>query len=171
MKQDNSAWLLLDSRNQPVCEYEGILSVQVTESADVLSEPLENGQFASYNKVQSPNSINVQLVIGSNPATQKAALTTLTALKKGTDLAALYTPSKIYPNLALVEISQSRSQSEGASLLVVDLTFQEIRSAFVGSQTVQWQPKDPGAGNEVDGGRKSLLATGADMTLKQFGGA
>lgn len=159
-------WALLNDDSRPLCDYEGILSVNVTESAQVLAEPLENGQFASYNKVQAPNVVSVQLAIGSDPGRQTAALAALSAFKAGTRTAVLYTPAKYFPRLALIEISQSRSQSEGASLLVVDLTFQEIRSATVEANEVKWAPKDASAAEPVDKGRASGQTWAAGLAKK-----
>lgn len=165
----NGTWQLLNSFGQPICHYEGFLACNISESSQVLSEPVENGQFATYNKVLQPITVNAQLVIGSDPGVGSRALLDLSYLRRTTQLVTLVMPSgRIYDRLALVEFGHSYSQSEGTRLLVVDLTLQEIRSASVDSKSVKWAPKDPSAGNPVDSGRKSLAATGLDMTLKEF---
>lgn len=159
-------WALLNSAGDPLCDYEGILSVSVTESSQVLSEPLENGKFASYNKVQAPNIVSVQLAIGSDPARQVTAMEVLADFKAGTETASLYTPAKRYENLALTEIGQSRSQSDGATLLIVDLQFQEVRSALVATTEVQWSPKSASSADPVDKGRVSADSWALSLNKK-----
>lgn len=168
MSQDFTRWAILNANDRPVCDYIGIMECSVAENAQVLTEPLECGSLAAYNKVQSPDAVSITLAIDGDPAVQTAALNDLRALKQavGTDsLCKLVTPYFVIENLALETISQARSASRNATALVCELTFITIRTVSTGSATVTWSPKNPTSSNEVNSGKvqpKTLAAQIAD---------
>lgn len=154
--QDYSQWAVLNSRDEPICDYIGVMSVAIQKQASVLTEPIENGQLAAYNKVQAPDGAVISIAIDGDPATQTAALADLEALKQGTGkgyLCKIVSPYFVLDNLALETISQSRSASQNATTLICELSFIAIRSVTTGSQAVLWQPKNATSADPVDSGR------------------
>lgn len=156
MAQDYSGWALLNAKDRPVCEYVGITACTLAEASQVLTEPLEGGSLAAYNKVQAPDIVSVSLAISGDTAVQSRALDDLRALKQavGTEsLCRLVTPFFIVENLALETISQARTVTQNASALVCELSFLAVRSVSAGTATVTWSPKDPTSADEVDAGK------------------
>lgn len=156
MPQDFSQWAILNADGRPICEYVGILSCSLAESSQVLTEPIEGGLLAAYNKVQAPDVVSVSLGIEGNPSVQTTALDALRALKQsvGTEsLCRLVTPYFVVDNLALESISQARSTSKNATALVVELSFLTVRSVSAGRVTVAWSPRRATSAQEVNGGK------------------
>lgn len=171
MPDRTSTWALLNARDQRVCDYIGIVECSVGESSQVLTEPIENGELAAYNKVQQPDAVAVSLAISGDPATQTAALAALKSLKQGTGrdyLCKLISPYFLVDNLALETISQSRSVTQNATSLIVELSFVRIRSISTSTSRVAWQPKNASSANCSDGGRvqpeRTSLARLSDWT-------
>lgn len=160
-KIDFGTWALLNSSNEPICDYEGILEVVKSVSSQVLTEPIEGGELAAYNKVQQPDAVRVTLSLGGDPATQSACLEQIKALKQGTGseyLCKLVTVSDVTDSLALESFSQSHTAQQNATLLVVELLFVRIRSVSVSTQTVKWSPKKATSADQVNNGRTQSYA-------------
>lgn len=161
-KTDYSNWLLLNFAQSPICDHDGILKVSISERSQVLTEPVEGGLLASYNKTQMPTAINVDIAVKGDTSRQTAALADLRALKNavGTNaLCTLITPSATFDRLALEEIGQSRSASDGAALLIVSLSFITVRVASATSGRVAWSPKNAGSADNVGRGRVQTKET------------
>lgn len=95
MAKDTNTWAILNAQDRPICEYVGITECSVGEQSQVLTEPLEGGQLAAYNKVQAPDAVTIALAISGDPSVQTAALADLKALKNGVgkdSLCTLVTP-------------------------------------------------------------------------------
>lgn len=155
-QNDYGAWGLLGADDQKICDYEGILEVSNSSSSQILTEPLENGQLAAFNKVQQPENVRVLLSLGSDPTKQRESMTRLKQFKGGTGsgfLCKLISPSEVSENLSLESIGQTRTSQSGATLLTVELTFVQIRVVQVTSQQLAWSPKNPTGADPVNSGR------------------
>ena len=75
MAQDYTGWAILNSKGLPICDYVGITACNVSQSATVLTEPLENGELAAFNKVQQPDAVRVSIGIDGDPSVQSAFAT------------------------------------------------------------------------------------------------
>lgn len=167
-QNDYGAWGLLGADDQKICDYEGILEVSNSSSSQVLTEPIENGQLAAFNKVQQPENVRVLLSLGSDPTKQRASLTRLKQFKSGTGsgfLCKLISPSEVSENLSLESIGQTRTSQSGATLLTVELTFVQIRVVQVTSQQLAWSPKNPTGANPVNSGRVQTESSGNNDLL------
>lgn len=160
-KIDLGSWALLGADNLPICDYDGIIEVQKASASQVLTEPVEGGELAAFNKVQTPDAVRVTLSLGDDPATQTAALDRLKALKAGTGadyLCKLVTLSDVTDNLALESIGESHSVSQNANLLFVELSFIRVKSVQVSSAQVKWSPKKATSSSQVNQGRTQSYA-------------
>lgn len=149
-------YALYRSDGQPICNYDGIIDVTIDEKAEVLTEPIEGGQLAAFNKAQQPTRINVTLAVEGNEERQHKAFQDLQRLKAQTgngSLCSLIAPTGSYSNLALETVSYSRSASEHATLLVLSVSFLEIRTAITTGASVKWSPKSASSSDNVDKGR------------------
>lgn len=163
-------WALLGADGMRICDYEGILEVIRASSSQVITEPIEGGELAAFNKVQQPDAVRVTLSMGGDPAEQSAALERLKRLKKGTGsdyLCMLVSPADVVDSLALESIGQSHSAQNGATLLVVELSFIRIRAVQTTTAKVQWTPARATSAEPVNAGRtqsyayKNLLGSSA----------
>lgn len=160
-KIDSGNWALLGADNRPICEYDGIIEVQKASAAQVLTEPVEGGELAAFNKVQSPDSVRVTLSLSDDPTKQAAALDRLKALKQGTGagyLCKLVTLSDVTDSLALESIGESHSVSQNANLLFVELSFIRVKSVQTSAASVRWNPKRATSANQVNQGRTQSYA-------------
>lgn len=162
-----STWAVLDSEDRPICGYVGITACSLAESAQVLTEPLEGGNLAAFNKVQAPDAVSVSLAISGDPAVQGQALNDLRALKAAVGAASLcklVTPFFVVDNLALETISQSRSVAQNSTSLVVELGFISVRSVSASSTMVAWAPKNPTSSEEVKVGKVQTKTLAANIS-------
>ena len=167
MAQDFSTWAILNASDRPVCDYVGIVACSLAEAARVLTEPLEGGNLAAYNKVQAPDAVSLSLALDGDPSIQTQALNALRSLKQaiGTDsLCKLVTPYFVVENLALETISQSRSVTQNASSLIVELGFVTIRAVQTGTRKVVWSPQNPTSSDEVSAGKVQPKTLAAKLT-------
>lgn len=166
MAQDFSSWAILNSSDRPVCDYVGIVACSLAEAAQVLTEPLEGGNLAAYNKVQAPDAVSVSLALDGDPSIQTQALNQLRNLKQAigsSSLCKLVTPYFVVENLALETISQSRSVTQNATSLIVELGFITIRTVQTGNRRVVWSPRNPTSSDEVNGGKVQSQTTSGQM--------
>ena len=90
--------------------------------------PVEQGAFASYNKVALPFDINVIVTCSGNGAMTKTAfLAAIQTLLSELTLVSVTTPDVTFPNCNLIHVDYRRESKQGATLIIAQLKFQEIR--------------------------------------------
>jgi hypothetical protein len=94
--------------------------------SEISDYPVENGGFASYNKVQLPFSGRVRYVTGGSLADRINFLNSVDAAKKSLDLYDLVTPEETYRNVNVTDYDYER-RADNAGLLIVDLVCEEVR--------------------------------------------
>lgn len=121
-------WALVDTKTgSDLVRFTSFLSCDVRNESTVVSSQVEEGSFASYNKVDSPLEVNVRLGIQGNDSELKDALDTLDSLRKSTKLINLVMPSAEYRDLNLEVFNYTIKTETGRGVLFVDLTLKEIR--------------------------------------------
>lgn len=167
MAIDFSTWEILNASNRPICDYEGIVGCNVVEASQVLTEPLENGLLAAYNRVTAPDAVSITLAISGDPSVQAQALDDLRQLKRAIGsnaLCTLVTPYLVINNLALETISQSRSSSINATLLLCELGFTSVRVVQTGTAKVEWSPRNPTSADGVNSGKVQPKTSAARLS-------
>lgn len=90
--------------------------------------PVQDGGFASYNKVNNPFEITLRLYKGGTKEERKKFLDSLDAIAGTLTLYDIITPEKTYLNVNVMEIEIARRGPRGAFFLSeVDVIFREIR--------------------------------------------
>lgn len=121
-------WALVDTKSgNDLVRFTSFLSCDVRNESTVVSSQVEEGSFASYNKVDSPLEVNVRLGIQGNDGELKDALDTLDSLRKSTKLVNLVMPSAEYRDLNLEMFNYTIKTELGRGVLFVDLSLKEIR--------------------------------------------
>lgn len=95
-------------------------------SSQISDYPVEQGGFASYNKVQMPFAGRVRYVTGGSLADRINFLNSVDAAKKSLDLYDLVTPEETYRNVNVTDYDYER-RADNAGLLAVDLICEEVR--------------------------------------------
>ncbi len=188
--QVETRWGIWDSKGKPLgdpskftglignaLEAAGLGSTLSTNSVDYSKEtkvsdfPIEQGSFASYNKVELPASPIVTLCLTGSENNRRTFLEAIDAACKSTDLYSVVTPEVTYIDYAVERYNYARHSSKGATLLTVEITLKEIRQ--VSAQYTQSNkgqvdaPKDASATPQADNG-KVQAQTPPPSTLKSI---
>lgn len=146
----NKHWGLFDKNGKRFATSSRTLAIDYSETYSIPSAPLTDGSFSSYNKVKDPYVSRVALVCDGTESGSDSAITSLKALVgvgpasgemvrksfmsalsialASTDLYTIVTPEASYYNANLIGVHWRRDARQGVSMLVVELTFKEIRN-------------------------------------------
>ena len=127
LNKATNKWTLTNSSGSTLVEFTSFLSMDLRNEGQVVNSGVEQGSFASYNKVTSPLELDVQLGFSGTDSELQTVLDTLTKLQEGTDLVNVVTPNAEYEDLSLEAFSYSRKRENGLGVLFVDLSFVEIK--------------------------------------------
>lgn len=143
--------------------------VEYTKEMKISDFPLENGGFASYNKVEMPSNPSVTLTFAGSESSRKTFLDAIDKACKSTDLYSVVTPEVTYINHAIERYSYQRRSERGCTLLIVEIILKEIRqvSSQYTTKVVVADPKAPSATSTTDAG-KVQAKTPDVSTLKKI---
>ncbi|KER03405.1 MULTISPECIES: phage baseplate protein [Photorhabdus] len=125
-------WGIFNQYGIPLLLADNVISLQYQNQYRVVSAPIENGSFASYNKISDPYKVTVQLSKGSGGTLERGAfLSQIEILAKSTLKFHVVTPEFVYTNAAIVGYDMAREAKDGATLIKVNLHLEEIREIKV----------------------------------------
>ena len=165
----DNTWRLVSESGGDAVEFSSMLTVSIEAGGQALTCPIEQGAFATYNKVQSPLSISLELGFDGEAYEQRAALARLERMRSGLEKVALATPYEYYPSLTLVSFSHRREPGLPNHALIVNLQLTEVREVggvSGGLRSITW-PKDPTSAIPIDLGITRTLEVAA-ATLAQM---
>ncbi|WP_348988717.1 phage baseplate protein [Xenorhabdus sp. SGI240] len=147
-------WGIFNQYGIPLLLADSVISLQYQNQYRVVSAPIENGSFATYNKVGEPYKVTVQLSKSSGGTLERGAfLSQLEILAKSTLKFHVITPEFVYTNAAIVGYDIAREAKDGATLLKVNLHLEEIREVTV--KYDKEQVKNPDDAKKKDTGDKT----------------
>lgn len=120
-------------------EPDSVLEMNYTSESEATSEPIEKGNFASFYKTNSPDTISLVFSFNSDDARQNAALDKIEARKKGYELISILTPTHLYEDMTILTYSYSRTNSDGMTLLVLQVDFQKVKQVAVNTGVAQYK--------------------------------
>ena len=143
--------------------------------------PVEQGAFASYNRVLTPFDIRMTMVcsglnlvqqgiraigldIGQQPMQKADFLDTLDYMRETTDLFDIVTPDRVYESVSLTHYDYRRETTNGATMLIVEAWFQEIRVTGSASYT---SSNSPSAATPVSNGSVQTFPYGSNPAALQ----
>lgn len=146
-----TVWGVFDENGMPALQPDSFIGVDFRGDAQVSSFPIEQGGFASFNKVQMPFDCRIQMSIGTDRASRTAFLETVEAMKQSIERYTVITPEVTYLSATLQTYSYRRDSKNGVTLIVVDLWFLEVREvvAALFSETENPSGADPISGGQV----------------------
>lgn len=151
---ENQTWAIVDDSSNPICNYTAVISLDAKESASIPTEPIEGGKLAAFNKVPAPSEVAVSLAFDGDYSNQQDAIERIEELRTGLETVSILSPSRVWRNMALQDYTYSRAAGSGGHLLQMDLTFIEIVSVSLQSQTVAYTPKNATSANKKATGKK-----------------
>lgn len=112
----------------PVISADSVLDFGNRNESRVSDFPVQQGAFASYNKVAVPFEVVVRLSKSGNVADRATFLQQIDAASKTLVLYRVVTPERTYENMNLIRYEVTRRGASGAYFLTdVDVYFREIR--------------------------------------------
>jgi hypothetical protein len=166
----SSQWGLF-LNGEPVVIADSVLSIEFTQDFSITNAPVEQGSFASYNKVQRPFETTLRFATGGSIADRQNLINSIAAIIGDTNLYDVVTPEVTYTNLNLVHQNYLRSAERGAGLLTIDVRAQEVRPAgLVTSSAAATQTGNTGTTTPVSGTSDTSVGplTGQDRINNGF---
>lgn len=156
-----SHWGIFDSAGNRVLTAARVMSLDGQSSYQISDAPMEEGAFASYNKVTAPRAYRVLMVCDGSEAgsggisdlismysigtgdiyVRKNFLDTLEVLEQDTNLYSVTTPEKVYRNVNIVGSRWSRSSRGGITMPAVEIMLQEVRLTATSSISNAHEPQ------------------------------
>jgi hypothetical protein len=139
--------------------------LKYTGSSKVSDFPVEQGSFASYNKVVEPFKVNITLTANGTDKTIPF-LAQLEIEKSAANLYNIVTPAITYINATLESYDYSRTASNGVSMITAVLSFIEIRQITPAYTTIALKnSKNPTSkGKTIQGKSQTQSPSSANST-------
>ena len=165
---DKPKWGLINENYEDLVPFQTIVKLSIVDESKVVTTIIENGSFASYNKVEQPSRIQLTAILSGDSSEQQASLAILRTYKKVTDIVGVLTPFEYYDNLNITGITVERSIQNGATQTFVDLILDEIREVNVQTEkmTKTSQTKNATAVKKTDIGKSVGTAVNREAMHK-----
>ncbi len=167
--QPTSQYMILDASSSSVLlTADTYKDVEYRAEQRVADYPIEQGGFASYNKVAEPFDLRLTLcagggdllqqlaagalanvdgyvnsILGTNftqPMTRSQFILACESLLEGLTLVDVVTPDRTYESVNCVHFSYRKTRESGAGMVIGELWFREIRQATQASYTASGAP-------------------------------
>ena len=131
-------WGIFNANNEVVVDPDSFLALDNRNEFRVSDFPVQQGAFASYNKVATPFELVLRLSKAGTLDSRTRFLSDIDAALKTLDLFTIITPERSYLNVNLIRYEVTRRGKDGAYFLTdVDLYFREIREVAAQYSTTQ----------------------------------
>lgn len=107
--------------------FTSMLEFSCEESSSIAGEPLEEGSFMMYNRVNEPTSIKIRLGRQGDNADLQKILADLRTLKTENTKVSIIIPADSYEGFMLESFDWRTDDHNGFDVLMVDCQFKEIR--------------------------------------------
>jgi hypothetical protein len=149
-------WGIFSDTNKLLLQPDNILSVKDDEKTKVSNFPVEEGAFASYNKVKEPFNVKVMMTKGGTSKEIEDFLSTVRILKNRTSkLVSVVTPEDVFLSATLEGFDYSRETGKGQNLIHVNCHFLEIRQVSTKYSSVSVsrpKAKNPSSSDKTNSG-------------------
>lgn len=163
----DAEWGLFDDSGNAVLTVDAVISVEHVKDYRVSNYPIEQGSFASYNKVEEPFAHRIVVAKAGSQSDRVDFYAQLDAIAKGLDLYTIYTPEAHFHNSNVTGWRIPRSAQRGAQMLLAELTVEQIRPA--GSSTFTSTARPSGAAQQSGGTVQTQAPSSAQATAAAGG--
>lgn len=135
----SQTWGIFDSRGNQAITPDTFLGIEYNYPTQVSNYPVEQGTFASYNKVDIPFTADVKMAVGGTLSDREHFYTALQNMVDSIDFYTVVTPEVRYSHMNLERYDYRRETKNGAGMLIVNCHFVQIRRAktvYSGKTTV-----------------------------------
>jgi hypothetical protein len=140
-------------------EFQSMLEISLQEDSRLPEEAIEQSSFATYNRIIEPQDLKIRLGLQGYPSKIQSTLDRLSDMRKGTEKITVITPSATYDNLMLRSFDYRKDNHTGHNVLIVDLTFKEIREVPTYKTTSSVTEPEPPAVTEEAAADGSCAST------------
>lgn len=150
-------WGVFDKTGAIVAQATNVISVDYRNSSKVSDYPVEQGAFASYNKVANPYDVKIRMTcdgttplgvssllnpldVLSHQANRTDFINALDAAANSLDLYTVVTPERTYTNANIESWDYRRETTNGASIIIADIYLREIRETATTTFVASAQP-------------------------------
>ena len=118
---------------------DSVLEMSFQAESEATSEPIEKGGFASFYKTNSPETVSLVFSFSADDARQNTALDKIRERKENYDLISILTPTHLYENMTILSYSYNRTNTDGMTMLVLQVDFQQIKQVAVNTGVAQYK--------------------------------
>ena len=118
---------------------DSVLEMSFQAESEATSEPIEKGGFASFYKTNSPETVSLVFSFSADDARQNNALDKIRERKENYDLISILTPTHLYENMTIISYSYNRTNTDGMTMLVLQVDFQQIKQVAVNTGVAQYK--------------------------------
>lgn len=144
---------------------DSVLEMNCTSESEATSEPIEKGNFASFYKTNSPDTISLVFSFNSDDARQNAALDKIEERKKSYELISILTPTHLYEDMTILTYSYSRTNSDGMTLLVLQVDFQKVKQVAINTGVAQY--KNVTSASKKNTGKKQAIDAKTEAQVRR----
>lgn len=137
----------------PVVLADTVTSFNFSQEFTISDFPIENGDFASYNKVYRPFTGTFRFAAGGDSENRQRLFDSIGAIIGDTNSYNLVTSDQVYTGVNLTGQQYARTPTQGLGLLQIDVTVEQVKQVFTLTLTdVISSPLDPSQTSQVNDG-------------------
>ena len=140
-------WGLYDQSGLPAVLADNVQSLEVTLEAQISDFPVENGGFASYNKVIRPFDVRVAMTKGGSVEDRQAFVQQVQDAWQSLELFNVVTPEVVYLDVNVVGVRRLVESDRGVGLMMLDVSLRKVRQTGRLAFTSTAQPASAGVNN------------------------
>lgn len=119
--------------SNPVIQPDSFSTLEFRGEATSANYPLEQGAFASYNKVKLPFSMRLQLVCDNHNMSRTDFLRQLEYMRLSTDLYDIASPDGFYRGVTLLRYDYKRTSRSGVTMITAEAVFEQVNDSGTAS--------------------------------------
>ena len=144
---------------------DSVLEMSFQAESEATSEPIEKGGFASFYKTNSPETVSLVFSFSADDARQNKALNKIRERKENYDLISILTPTHLYENMTIVSYSYNRTNTDGMTMLVLQVDFQQIKQVAVNTGVAEF--KNATSAKKKNTGKKQKVDTETEAKVRR----
>lgn len=145
---------------------DSVLEMSFQAESEATSEPIEKGGFASFYKTNSPETVSLVFSFSADDARQNNALDKIRERKENYDLISILTPTHLYENMTILSYSYNRTNTDGMTMLVLQVDFQQIKQVAVNTGVVTMF-KNATSAKKKNTGKKQKVDTETEAKVRR----
>lgn len=140
-------WGLYDQGGLPAIIADNVQSLEVALEAQISDFPVENGGFASYNKVIRPFDVRIAMTKGGSVEDRQAFVQQVQDAWQSLELFNVVTPEVVYLDVNVVGVRRLVESDRGVGLMMLDVSLRKVRQTGRLAFTSTAQPASAGVSN------------------------